>query len=60
MLDFFKYHEELLYHPKPKVTQAYIDHFSEKGYDSLKLFFQTLKGRYIMIRPDGWNQLVID
>lgn len=60
MLDFFKYHEELLYHPKPKVTKAYIDHFNEKGYDSLKMFFQTLKGRYIMIRPDGWNQLVID
>lgn len=33
MMEFIKYHSELLYHPQTKVTQAYTDHFHAQGYD---------------------------
>jgi hypothetical protein len=27
MFEFFKFHQELLYHPHTSVTQAYLSHF---------------------------------
>lgn len=61
MFDMVKFHSELLYHPSPKVTQAYTDHFKSQGYEQLKNWFKNaMKGRYLMQRPTGFNQLMID
>lgn len=61
MHEIVKYHSELLYHPQPKVTQAYTTHYHQKGYDQLKSwFYNAMKGRYMMVKPEGFNQLIID
>lgn len=59
--DFMKHHAELLYHPSPSVIQAFTDHLAQKGYESLKTWFQSaIKGRYLMVHPEGWHQFMID
>ena len=56
MFDFVKFHSELLYHPHPRVTQAYTEHFVEQGYDALKAWYeQAMRGRYMLQHPDGFH-----
>eukprot|EP00347_Sterkiella_histriomuscorum_P011076 403373843 len=60
MLETFKLHTELVYHPSPVVTQKYYEHFSQKSYDSLKTFFETVKTNHYMVKPDNFIVTVID
>jgi hypothetical protein len=39
MLEIVKFHSELLYHPQPKVTQAYTTYYQKAGYSELKKWF---------------------
>lgn len=43
MLDMFRYHSELLYHPRPDITLQYFNFFVAKDYESLKAFFDVVK-----------------
>jgi hypothetical protein len=60
VLDMYKYHAELLYHPNPSITQKYFEYFRDKGYDSLKNFFTTIKGNHFLIIPKGFHATIID
>lgn len=33
VLDMYRNHGELIYHPNPKITQNYFEYFRDKGYD---------------------------
>jgi hypothetical protein len=59
MLDFVKYHSELLYHPSQKVLEEYTTTFEAAGYDQLKAWFGATKGRYLLVRPAGFHNLII-
>jgi len=59
MLNFLNHHAELLYHPSPKVTSAYLAHYLEQDFDQLKAFFKATEGRYMLQRPEGLNQSII-
>lgn len=60
VLDMFKYHTELMYHPHPDVTQSYFDYFNKKGYDSLKKLFDVIKGNYYLQKPKELHLTLID
>lgn len=59
MLDWFKLHEALLYHPKIEVVEAYLAKATIDGYDQVKALFEATKGRYLLQRPDFFHDRVI-
>lgn len=60
MVETFKLHKELLYHPHPSVTQKYFDYFTAKGYEHLKSFYEAIKKNYLIIKPSKFFGTVID
>lgn len=60
MLDVFQNHSELLYHPNPKVIEAYFQFFLTQGYDKLKSFFTAVKGNHLLMLPEYFNATVIE
>ncbi len=59
MFDVFKYHSELLYHPHPHVTKKYLQSCEAAGYDVVKQFFASIKGRYMLQRSSGLHEAII-
>lgn len=60
MLEVFRLHSELLYHPSPSVVTSYFEHFKAAGFDKLKPFFLATKGNYLMFRPKGFHLPIIE
>ena len=59
MLQTIHYHSELIYHPSPKVLEAYFKHFSA-SYDKLKLLFEKTKKNYLLQMPNDYHSTIID
>lgn len=57
MIEVFQYHSELLFHPHSDTVKAYFEFFKNKGYDSLKTFFEKcIKGNHLMLVPNGVHE----
>lgn len=51
VLDMFRFHSELLYHPHPQITANYFKYFDTKDFEALKKFFLAVKGNYMLTKP---------
>ena len=60
VLDMFKNHAELLFHPKPELTEEFYQYFKSKGYESLKTFFYIVKDQHLLIKPQDFHTTLID
>lgn len=60
VLDMYRYHADLLYHPNPAITQRYFEYFRDKGYDQLKVFFEAVKDNHLLIKPRYLHATVIE
>ena len=60
MVETFKLHTVLLYHPSPAITQKYFDHFANKSFESLKSFYDAIKTNYYLVRPKNFSSKLIE
>lgn len=61
MLDFFKYHRELMYYPHPEIIDLYVDYFTtQKDYEqnAKKLIEVTLKEYWLKKTSNYYNRLI--
>ena len=60
MLDVFHLHSELIYHPAPKIVEQYYQHYVKKPYPEFKKYFDAMKSNYLLTKPKGFYESVID
>lgn len=60
MIDTFRLHTELVYHPSPLVTEKYLEYFADSTYESLKTFYEAIKVNYLLIKPTAFFTTMID
>ena len=51
VLEVLRLHAELIYHPSSKVLNAYFEHYKNASYENFKVFFNALRGNYLMVKP---------
>lgn len=60
MLEMFKNHAELLFHPSEALTKRYLDFFLNKDYNSLKAFFEAVRGNHLLVKPSNLHTQLIE
>jgi hypothetical protein len=60
MLELFRLHKELLYHPSTAVLAKYAAHFeAQGGLEKLLAFYQVVRGNYLLQLPQGFHGSLI-